>query len=225
MRTALIVIIAAGLIYAIAAGLGLTQIRKHGLVKKTTVMDDFEDESNDLDWSTGGYAQIEQSAQNQTHGKHSAKVTFFAWNQFHAAPTPQVQATPAPLDQSSPVPQPTWQPEMVMDAHSVTKLPVIDWKDYTSLKLDALNPQAQPVTYHLKLTDSKAYSHTASGVMLSKKVTNISVLLDELSQDRLDLSSMSSIQFWVDMTGATQPVSVYLDYLRLEFDPGEVKKK
>jgi hypothetical protein len=61
--------------------------------------------------------------------------------------------------------------------------------------------------------------------MLGKKVTNISVLLDDLSQDRLDLSNMNSIQFWVDMDGASQPMSVYIDNLRLEFDPGEVKKK
>jgi hypothetical protein len=209
MRTILIVLIAAGLIYALAAGLGLTHGKKKGLVKKITVLDDFEDADNDLDWFTGGYAKIEQSNQNQTHGKHSAKVTFYTPNQFVATPTPAA----------------TWQPEIVMDTHSVTKLPVFEWQDYTSLKVDVFNPQDQPVTYHLKLTDSKSFNYETNGVMLSKKVTNIAVPLDDLSQARMDISSMSSIQFWVDMTGSTQPVSVYIDYLRLEFDPGEVKKK
>jgi hypothetical protein len=209
MRTFLIILVAAALIYALAAGLGLTHGRKKGLAKKITVIDDFEDADNDFDWFTGGYAKLEQSNQNQSHGKHSAKVTFYTPNQFVATPTPTE----------------TWQPEIVMDTRSVTKLPVFEWQDYTSLKMDVFNPQDQPVTYHLKLTDAKSFNYETNGVMLSKKVTNIAVPLDNLSQARMDLSSMSSIQFWVDMTGATQPVSVYIDYLRLEFDPGEVKKK
>jgi hypothetical protein len=217
MRLFLIILVAAGLIYAIAAGLGLTHMRRHGLVKKTVMLDDFEDADNDFDWYTGGYAKLEQSNQNQTHGKHSAKVTFYTQDQFQAVPTLPPEITPTP--------EPTWQPQIVLDTHSVTKLTVFDWTDFTSLKLDVFNAMDEPMTYHLKLSDSKTFSHDTTGVMLSKKVTNISVLMDDLSQDRMDLSNMDSIQFWVDMTGATQPVSVYLDNLRLEFDPGEVKKK
>jgi hypothetical protein len=217
MRIVLILLVAAGLIYAIAAGLGLTHMRKHGLVKKTVMLDDFEDADNDFDWFTGGYAKLEQSNQNQTHGKHSAKVTFYTRNQFEAIPTMPPGVTPTP--------EPTWQPQIVLDTHSVTNLTVFDWTDFTSLKLDAFNAMDEPVTYHIKLSDSKTFSHTQDGVMLSKKVTNISVLLDDLAQDRMDLTNMNSIQFWVDMTDATQPVSVYIDNLRLEFDPGEVKKK
>jgi hypothetical protein len=209
MRIALIVLIAAGLIYAIAAGLGLTHSKKKGLAKKVTILNDFEDADNDLDWFTGGYAKVEQSNQNQTHGKHSAKVTFYVPTQFYATPTPTA----------------TWQPEIVLDTRSVTKLPVFEWQDYTSLKLDAFNPEDQPVTYHIKLTDAKSFKYETNGVLLSKKVTNISVSLDDLSQARMDLSAMRSIEFWVDMTGADKPRSVYLDNLRLEFDPGEVKKK
>jgi len=217
MRIALILLVAAGLIYAIAAGLGLTHMRKHGLVKKTTMLDDFEDADNDFDWFTGGYAKLEQANQNQTHGKHSAKVTFYTRNQFQAVPTLSPEITPTP--------EPTWQPQIVLNTHSVTKLTVYDWQDFTSLKLDAFNPMDQPVTYHLEVSDSKTFTHDTSGIMLGKKVTNISVLLDDLSQDRMDLSNMNSIQFWVDMNGASQPMSVYIDNLRLEFDPGEVKKK
>jgi hypothetical protein len=217
MRIALILLVAAGLIYAIAAGLGLTHMRKHGLIKKTVMLDDFEDADNDFDWFTGGYAKLEQSNQNQTHGKHSAKVTFYTRDQFETVPTPPPGITPTP--------EPTWQPQIVLDTHSVTHLTVFDWTDFTSLKLDAFNPMDQPVTYHLKVSDSKTFSHDTSGVMLGKKVTNISVLLDDLAQDRMDITNMNSIQFWVDMDGASQPMSVYIDNLRLEFDPGEVKKK
>jgi hypothetical protein len=181
------------------------------------MLDDFEDADNDFDWFTGGYAKLEQANQNQTHGKHSAKVTFYTRNQFQAMPTLPPAMTPTP--------EPTWQPQIVHNTHSVTKLTVYDWQDFTSLKLDAFNPMDQPVTYHVTLSDSKTFSHDTSGVMLGKKVTNISVLLDDLSQDRMDLSNMDSIQFWVDMNGASQPMSVYIDNLRLEFDPGEVKKK
>lgn len=222
MRLFLIILAAVVLLYLTLMGFGVIHAgfpfgKKHGLVKKTIMLDDFEDADNDFDWFTGGYAKLEQSTQNTTHGKHSAKVTFYTRDQFQTVPTPLPGITPTP--------QPTWQPQIVMNTHSVTKLPVFDWQDFTSLKLDVFNSMDQPVTYHLKLSDSKTFSHETSGVMLSKKVTNISVLMDDLSQDRMDLSNMDSIQFWVDMAGATQPVSVYLDNLRLEFDPGEVKKK
>src|ERR1700677_2809801 len=169
MRLFLIILIAAGLIYAIAAGLGLTHMRRHGLVKKTVMLDDFEDADNDFDWYTGGYAKLEQSNQNQTHGKHSAKVTFYTQNQFQAVPTLPPEITPTP--------GPTWQPQIVLDTHSMTKLAVFDWQDFTSLKLDVFNAMDEPMTYHLKLSDSKTFSHDTTGVMLSKKVTNISVLL------------------------------------------------
>lgn len=209
MKTALIVLIAAALLYAIAAGLGLTHSRKTGLVKKTTLLSDFEDANNDFDWATGGYAKMEQSTQNPTHGKHSAKVVFYNSDQFVATPTPGV----------------TWQPVLTLDTHSVTKLTVFDWSANTSLKLDAFNPQDVPVTYHLKVIDSKSYSYETSGPMLPKKVTNIALSTDDMDKARMDLTMISGIQFWVDMTGATAPVTVYLDNLRLEFDPGEVKKK
>jgi hypothetical protein len=209
MKTALIVLVALAVMYAIAAGLGLTHGHKKGLTKKTMMLDDFEDANNDMDWSTGGYVKIEQAKQNQTHGKNSAKVTFYNSAQFQSTPTPTA----------------TWQPEITLDTHSVTKLTTFDWTDYTSLKLDAFNAQDQPVTYHLKLSDAKAYVYETSGVLLSKKVTNISVPLDALSDQRLDLTIMNSIQFWVDMSDAKAPSTVYLDNLRLEFDPGEVKKK
>jgi hypothetical protein len=217
MKTAFIVIIALGLIYAIAAGLGLTHGKKRGLVKKTEMINDFEDMDNDFDWYTSGYAKLEQSTQNQTHGKHSAKVTFYTRDQFQTVPTVPPGITPTPV--------PTWQPQIVLDTHSVTKLAVFEWQDYTSLKLDAFNSQDQPVTYHLKVADAKSFVYEKSDVMIPKKVTNISIPTDDLLQARLDLTSMRSIQFWVDMAGAAQPVTVYLDNLRLEFDPGEVKKK
>lgn len=209
MRTVVIILVALGLLYAIATGLGLTHSRRHGLTKKTTMISDFEDPNNDFDWATGGYAKMEQSTQNPTHGKHSAKLTFYTADQFVATPTPGV----------------TWQPMVTLDTRSVTPLTIFDWSSYTSLKMDVFNPQDQPVTYFLKVIDSKSYSYTASGPLLPKKVTNLSVLMDDLDKARMDLTMISGLQFWVDMTGATQPVTVYLDNLRLEFDPGEVKKK
>ncbi len=209
MRTVIIILVAAGLLYAIAAGLGLTHSRKHGLVKKTTMLSDFEDANNDFDWATGGYAKMEQSTQNPTHSKHSAKVTFYTPDQFVATPTPGA----------------VWQPMVTLDTHSVTKLTVFDWSEYTSLKLDVFNGQDLPVTYHLKVMDSRSYSFESTGTLLSKKVTNVALPTDDLEKARMDLTMIRGIQFWVDLAGATQPATVYLDNLRLEFDPGEVKKK
>ena len=258
MRITIIVILVAAAIYAIAAGLGLIHVKawfgKRGLTKKTTMIADFEDPDTDFDWFTGGYAKMEQANQNQTHGKHSAKVTFYTQGQFQvmatpqveadmtpqttisalvvpspqvkvAASTPQIQDSPTPQVPAAPVSEGTWQPQIVLDTHSVTKLAVFDWQEYTSLKLDGFNPQDKPVTCHLKIADARSFVYEKSDVLTPKKVTNISVSLDDLAQARMDLSSIRSIQFWVDVAGATQPVSVYLDNLRLEFDPGEVKKK
>jgi len=209
MKTVLIILVAAALLYALAAGLGLTHSRKKGLAKKTTMISDFEDANNDFDWSTGGYAKMEQSTQNATHSKHSAKLTFYTQDAFVATPTPGV----------------TWQPMVTLDTRSVTKLTVFDWSEYTSLKLDAFNPQDNPVTYHLKVMDSKSYTYETSGPLLPKKVTNIALMTDDLDKARIDLTMISGLQFWVDMAGATAPATVYIDNLRLEFDPGDVKKK
>ncbi len=236
------ILLALGLLYAVMAGLGLTQgFKRHKATAKMQVIDDFEDLNDDFDWTTGGYVKIEPSTQNKTHGKYCAKATFLLASQFLSDVTPAAsdtaglpQAGQAPSTGSAsspqaappePIPTPSvpWQPEMVLDVNSVTPLKAFEWQDYADLKMDVFNDQAQPVTYHVEVGDSHAYLFDTSGPLTPKKVTNISIPLDALAQDRLDLSNIRSLRFWVDTTDAAQPVVVYLDYVRLEGDASAPK--
>lgn len=222
------VLLAIALVYAILAGLGLT----HGLkgsrnAAKLQVITDFEDSTDDFDWTTGGYVKIEPSTQNKTHGKYCAKATFLLANQFLPTSTPEEAAASQATTNATPEPTATpsvpWQPEMVLDVNSISPLKVFEWQDYANLKLDVFNDQAQPVTYHVEVGDSHAYLYDTSGTLTPKKVTNISISLDELTAARLDLSNIRSLRFWVDTAGFTQPVVVYLDYIRLEGDASAPK--
>ena len=220
------ILLALGLIYAVMAGLGFTQNLRHRKVTvKTQMIDDFEDANDDFDWTTGGYVKIEPSTQNKTHGKSCAKATFLPANQFLPAPTPAAPPqTPTP-GATPEIPQPTatWQPEMVLDTNSISKLNVYEWEEFANLKMDVYNDQALPVTYHIEVGDSHAYLYDTSGPLTPKKVTNISVPLDDLIKNRVDLSNIRSLRFWVDMQGETQPVVVYLDNIRLEGDASAPK--
>lgn len=228
------IILALALIYAIMAGLGLTHgLKSRKSTAKLQVITDFEDTTDDFDWTTGGYVKIEPSTENKTHGKYSAKATFLLAGQFLPNATPVYPATPvsgAPsqavpsqaVTNATPEPAPTpsvsWQPEIVLDENSISPLKVFEWQDYADLKMDVFNDQTQPVTYHVEVGDAHAYLYDTSGPLTPKKVTNISIPLDELTKNRLDLSNIRSLRFWVDTTGAAQPVVVYLDYIRLEGD-------
>ena len=130
------------------------------------------------------------------------------------------------VDTPTPVPTPNWQPKITLDTRSVTKLKVFDWQQYSSLKMDVFNPQDRPMTFHVQLTDSKTSRFDVSGPMIAKKVTNIAIPIEDLVTARMDLSNIASINFWVEPVVAAQPVSVYLDYLRLEAGlPQATKKK
>ncbi len=244
------ILLVLALLYAAAVGLGITRnFKRHKDVKKTLVIDDFENERDDFDWTTGGYVKMESSTENQTHGKHSAKVTFLTASQFFPTPTPDA----------------VWQPQAVLDTNSVTRLSVFEWQDYTSLKLDVYNPQDQPLNYHIQIADARAFVYETSGVLNPKKVSNLSISMEDLEKARLDLTSIRSFRFRVDANGVPaamistplatttaasqpamvkpmsvsttptavttpipageQPIVVYLDYLRLEADPAEMKKK
>ena len=61
--------------------------------------------------------------------------------------------------------------------------------------------------------------------MAPKKVANLAVTFTDLTAERLDLTNMRSIQFWVDTDGMTKAPVVYLDYLRLEGELVPVAKK
>ena len=93
------------------------------------------------------------------------------------------------------------------------------------MNLDAFNPQDQPVTWHIRVADAKSFTHESWGILTPKKVANLAVTFTDLISERLDLTNMRSIQFWVDTTGLTQPPVVYLDYLRLEGNLIPPKKK
>jgi hypothetical protein len=200
-------------LYVVATGLGLTRsLQRHKNLVKNDVITDFEDPNDDYDWATGGYVLLEKSAENKIHGKYSAKCTFLLENQFFPNVTPQV-SSPG----STPTP-PTWQPEMSLDTTSITQLRVYEWQEFAALKMDILNAQDQPVTYHVQVADSRAFMYETSGPLIPKKITNVSIPLDEMIQKRLDLSNIRSLRFWVDTAGFAQPVVVYLDYIRLEGD-------
>jgi hypothetical protein len=112
---------------------------------------------------------------------------------------------------------------MVLDTNSVCQLKVYEWEEYANLNLDVFNDQAQPVTYHVQVGDSHAYLYENSGPLTPKKVTNVSIPLVELTKNRVDLNNIRSLRFWVDTAGATQPVVVYLDNIRLEGDASAPK--
>ena len=226
------VLLALVLIYAVLAGLGLTKgFKSRKNVQKIQVINDFEDAKDDFDWTTGGYVKLEQSTENKTHGKYSCKATFLLANQFLNDVTPSVPdltPEPAPSPEATPESEtstPSWQPEMVLDVNSVSQLKVYEWQEYADLKMDVFNDQAQPVTYHVQVGDAHAYLYDKSGPLTPKKVTNIAIPLDELTQARLDLSNIRSLRFWVDTSAAPQPVVVYLDYIRLEGDATAPKAK
>jgi hypothetical protein len=195
------VIAALALIYVLFVGLGLAHMFKsHKQLKKILVLNDFEYPDTDLDWTTGGYVKVETSTENQTHGKRSAEATYLLPTEFFPQPTPQA----------------TWEPSMVLSTDSVTKIPLDDWTGFTTLNVDAFNPQDQPITYHLAVADGRSFQYETSGVLTPKKVTNVSVSLSDLTLARMDLSAIRSLSLAVDTQGNTLPVQVYWDYLRLE---------
>lgn len=205
-------LLAGVLLYVLAMGFGLTRSFKHHKSSvKTQVITDFEYPDDDLQWNTGGYVKMEEATENKTHGKYCAKLTFLLENQFFPVPTPMAPS------QSTTSTTP-WQPEISLDTTSVTQLKVYEWQEYADLKMDAFNPQDQPLTYHIQVADSHANLYETSGPLLPKKASPISVSLDGLIQQRLDLTNIRSLRFWVDTQGFTQPVVVYLDYIRLEGD-------
>jgi hypothetical protein len=232
------------LIYILFVGLGLTHLFKtHKQLKKILVLNDFEYSESDLDWTTGGYVTIESSTENQTHGKHSLKASYLLPSQFMTMPTatpvpavmaptapaapkaktkskgkgPRPTPTEAPVDTPAPTAKPaTWLPAMVLSTDSVTQMPLVDWTGFTTLNVDAFNPQDHPVTYHLEVADGRAFQYQTSGELAPKKVTNVSIPLDDIAQARLDLSAIRSLSLSVDVRGNTVPVQVYWDYLRLE---------
>ncbi len=136
------------------------------------------------------------------------------------SPTPVVVSVPA-----APPPPSGWQPTLTLDTESPTQLRVYDWSEYSTLNLDAFNPQDQPVTWHMRVADSKSFIHETWGVLTPKKVANLAVTFTDLTAERMDLANMRSIQFWVNTDGWTKPPVVYLDYLRLEGELAPASKK
>jgi hypothetical protein len=232
------VIAALALIYVLFVGLGLTHLFKsHKQLKKIQVLNDFEYPDTDLDWTTGGYVTLNSSTENQTHGKRSLQATYLLPSEFMTMPTPQPTVAPAPVAASKPgsktkkkaVPTPTptddlestptpqvWLPTITLSTDSVTKIPLYDWTGFTTLNIDAFNPQDKPVTYHLAVADGRSFQYETSGELVPKKVTNVSINLSDLLQARLDLSAIRSLSLAVDTQGNSMPVQVYWDYLRLE---------
>ena len=130
---------------------------------------------------------------------------------------PRPTPTPLPMDTPTPTVKPAaWLPAMVLSTDSVTQIPLVDWTGFTTLNVDAFNPQDHPVTYTLEVADGRAFQYKTSGELAPKKVTNVSVPLDDIAAARLDLSAIRSLSLSVDVRGNTVPVQVYWDYLRLE---------
>src|SRR5271154_864888 len=165
LKIAGILLALAVLLYILVVGLGLTRgFKKHRDAKKILVINDFEYPDDDLNWQTGGYVKLESSPENQTHGKLSAKASYLLPSQFSSDPTPVA----------------TWEPSIILSTDSGTKIPLDDSTGYTTLNVDAFNPQDHPVTYHLEVADGRAFQYDTSGELTPKKVTNVSVPLDDL---------------------------------------------
>ena len=74
-----------------------------------------------------------------------AKVVPTAMPRGKVSPTPVVETS-----QLTPPPESAWQPTLTLDTESPTQLRVYDWSEYSTLNLDAFNPQDQPVTWHIE---------------------------------------------------------------------------
>jgi len=213
----LLVVVVVGLLYLLATGLGLTRfLKKPKITAKSMMIEDFEKipyfpDDKDLGWTTNGYVQVEAATENQTHGKRSAKAVFLTEGLLYPTPTPDMK----------------WIPQMILDQNSIKKLkyPLGEWQDYGSLKMDIYNPQAGPVTYDLQVSDSHSFVYEKTDSLKAKGFTNLEIPLDEMLKDRLDLSNIWAIRVGVDMTGATVPVTLYLDNIHVEGDRAATAQK
>jgi hypothetical protein len=133
-------------------------------------------------------------------------------SQFSPTPTPEESHAVSP----KPTPEVLWAPQMSLDTTSPTQLQVYEWVGYADFDMDVFNDQTSPVTYHIQVADAHAYRFEHSGILTPKKVTNISVPLDDMVKERLDMTNIRSLKFWVDTNSAKEPVVVYLDNIRLE---------
>lgn len=230
------VILALALVFVVARGLGLTNILKaRKAAKNELLLEDFEKVRNlpdddNLGWTTNGYVTMVASTEKMTHGKRSAMAVFLTRNQFYPTPIPsfgnrmEPQFTPDP---STAPPAPVWGPQVIFDTHSVKSFqyPQYEWQDYAKLKFDVFNPQNQPVTYKIQIVDSHSFMYEKSGPLTIHVFNNLEIPVDDLAKERLDVSNILSFRFCVDMAGATQPVTLFLDHLRLEGDatpPGKL---
>jgi hypothetical protein len=202
----LLVLLAVAFVYMLLVGLGLTGRKGKKSPKRVQVLNDFEDPANDLQWASGGYVQMETSVENLTHGKRSAKATFLLARQFFPTPTPDA----------------VWQPALKLTHKTVTPL---TGSAYDTLNVDVFNPGTAPITLRFEVTDGKGYAYAVSVPSTPLKVTNAAVSLSLLKSERLDLTSLAGLSIVPDLTGAADPVVVYLDYLRLEGEPIVQKKK
>jgi hypothetical protein len=219
-------LVAVALLYALWVGLGLGKTFKRSkYLVKTQVINDFEYTRDDFDWATGGYVKIEPSKENQVHGKLCAKVTFFPTSQFYPTPVPGVPPTNSSQVFYSQEGKGSWSPQIGIDTTSITRLEVFEWQEFEEFKMDVYNEQDYPVTFHLQVADAQAYDFEATGELAPKKVTNIEIPLLDLVDRRLDLTSIRSIRFWLGMAEAAQPSVIYLDYLRLEGEMANAKRK
>lgn len=217
LKTLLLFVVIAAVLYALIVGLGLTRSFKRAKVLvKTQVINDFEYVRDDFDWATGGYVKIEPSEENPTKGKLCAKVTFFPASQFYPTPAPGAMPSNSSQVFYSPEGKAAWRPQMTIDTTSVTKLEVYEWQEYLQFKMDVFNPEEYPLTYHLQIADAQSFTFETSGDLMAKKVTNIEVPLEGLIERRLDLTSIRSLRFWVEPMDLSRPAVVYLDNLRLE---------
>ena len=105
------------------------------------------------------------------------------------------------------------------------KYPTDEWQDYGSFKMDIYNPQNNPVTYDLQISDSHSYVYEKTDTLKAKGFTNLEIPLDEMLKTRLDLKNIWALRFGVDMTGAADPVTLFLDNIRLDGDRAATAQK
>lgn len=197
--------------------------RLFGSQNKPRILNSFETKK-ECQVLVGGYTEIEQSTQPVSHGKFSLKAVFLLRSQFYPSPNPE----PTPLlNQKSnntdkkpaitSTPRPAWKPRILWGQGSVVRLPITNWSEFRSLKLDIFNPDKRAINVTLEIADSRGFVFMIpAGGLPGEKISVVGADLKDLADQDLDLTRIRHVALHVDVTGRGTPPTLYLDFLRLE---------
>lgn len=193
-----------------------------GRQNKPRILNSFETKK-ECQVLVGGYTEIEWSTQPVSHGKHSLRAVFLLRSQFYPSPspvpTPLLKGKPKKPDQNpTPTPRPAWKPRILWGQGSVVGLPITNWSEFRSLKLDVFNPDKRAINVTLEIADSRGFVFMIpAGGLPGNKITEVGADLKDLADQDLDTTQIRHVALHVDVTGRGTPPTLYLDYLRLEY--------